>query len=397
MGSKEPSLFDYTEYSGHEVPTANSLTIGTARNKKLSESQQTFNKLTMRIEQLQKTIQEESASLEALLKVHMELIPNRTRSLADIRLRLAKALGNFAETIKFGKKQMKKLRDVILNLCNEAFSSLEPDEETEKFYDNWSDTSYQDEVQFQTDMMKQEIADQAREVFGIDIDLEDIDDTPESFARLARKLQERAGDDAGRRKNTSERNKSKKQIARDEMRKKEEELTQRSMRSIFLSLAKALHPDTVTDLEEKAGKEELMKKVTAAYAGKDLSTLLRLEMEWVRSESKALGTLPDDQLKLYISAFREQVAALEQELEALRMAPRFECISDLSMHPHKCAVRQIHELARAQADLIKDLEKQLKLFAGPSPKQHILAFINYYCAAMCIEDPFLEDFISEFF
>lgn len=181
------------------------------------------------------------------------------------------------------------------------------------------------------------------------------------------------------------------------MRKKEEELTQRSMRGIFLSLAKALHPDIITDPEEKAVKEELMKKVTAAYAAKDLSTLLKLEMEWVRSESKALDMLPDDQLRLYISSLKEQVAALQQELHVLRMSPRFQCISGLSMHSHKHAVRQIREMAQAHGELIEGLQEQLKLFEGPSPKQHILAFVNYCAAAMRAENPSLEELIDEFF
>lgn len=398
MDKNTPSLFDDIDNSGPETQGQNSLTISVGREKKLSKKQRTFNKLTKRIEQLQETILTETAKLEALFKIHMAEIPEKKLLLAQRRLTIAKSLVASTKTIKYSTRQFKRVREVILVLCNEAFADMEPDEETERFYDEWSDTSYREELRSETDMINREFAERAQDIFGIDIGLDNIDDSPEGIARLAARLQnefedmwKKEGGPGSRQKRT------KKQLKHEELRKREEELTQRSMRSIFLSLAKALHPDTITDVMEKARKEELMKKVTAAYAEKDLATLLKLEMEWIRSEDRSLDTLPDEQLKLYILSLREQADALEQELEALYMHPRFEDIWDLAQYPKSFAIQQIREIAKDYTRVARSLDEITKFFLRPSPKKHILDFVNEYIDVIHARNPFEEDFPDDFF
>lgn len=50
---------------------------------------------------------------------------------------------------------------------------------------------------------------------------------------------------------------------------KHEELSRlKNIRSIYIALAKVLHPDTEADETLKAEKEEIMKKVTSSYEGR---------------------------------------------------------------------------------------------------------------------------------
>ena len=56
-----------------------------------------------------------------------------------------------------------------------------------------------------------------------------------------------------------------------------------------MSLAKMLHSDLETDETLKLEREELMKKVTAAYQDKDLNTLLKLEIEIIGSKWYIVG------------------------------------------------------------------------------------------------------------
>ena len=340
----------------------------------------------------------DTAKLERLLKIYVAEIPDRKRLLAEKRMSIAKALGASVGKIKFGKKQLEKLRAVILGLCDESFADIAPDEETERFYNEWADTSYKEELQYQTDAMKREIAAQASSIFGIDIDLEDIDDTPEGFARLAERLQNEFDDKLKKEEeHSSRRKKSKKQLDREELRQRDEELAQRSLRSIYLSLAKALHPDTITDTKEKARREELMKKVTATYAEKDLTALLKLEMEWVRSENKALDTLPDEELKLYIASLKEQVFALEQELHMLQMHPRYMEIADFAEYPESYAIERMRDMAQNYDMVAKGIEDTMKIFLGPSPKREIIKFVNEYIAATKHSNFPLDDFMDGVF
>jgi hypothetical protein len=327
--------------------------------------------------------------------VYLAEIPERKRALAESRVMAAKALGASTKTIKFGKRQYEDVRAVILDLCEEAFAEIEPDKETEAFYDAWSETSYREEAQYQTDAMKREIAEHARAAFGIDIDPDEIEDTPEGFARFARRLQnefeENEKKQAGRH---SSRKKSKKQLEREELRKQEEAQTLKSMRSIYLALAKALHPDTITDPVEKSRKEELMKKVTAAYSDRDLSTLLKLEMEWVRTEGRALDTLPDDQLKLYIASLKEQVEALEQERHVLYMNPRFAGVSEFARFPESSAKQQIRKTAHDYQRAIAGLKDLMTVFSKTAPKKEIVDFVKSYLAVTVPQYFSPEEFIG---
>ena len=314
MDNETYSFFDAPAFDSSNKSNKNGLRIVAESKRKLSKNQLAFNKLTARIERLQEAIKSETAKLEHLLKIHTAEIPQRKQTLAKTRLALAKALGKASETIKYSKRQRENVRAAILHLCDQAFADVEPDEETEAFYDSWSESSYREEIQNQSALMKQMFAEGARDFLGIDLNVDEIDDTPEGLARLMNRLKNESHGGEQRQDGQSfKRKKSKKQLDREEREKQEKALQTKSLRAIYLSLAKALHPDIIMDPSEKAQKEALMKRVTAAYADKDLTTLLKLEMEWVLSENATLDTLPEEKLKRYIASLRDQVSALEQE------------------------------------------------------------------------------------
>ena len=369
------SLFDDTQFQGQNHSARISLKIIAGRNKKLTKQQQTFNRLTKRIEELQGTIGKETAKLESLLKAYLAEIPEKRRAVANGRLEIAKALGGSVKNIKYGKRQYEDLRDVILILCNEAFVDVEPDELTEAFYDKWAETSYKEETKCQIDQIKCEFADQARNIFGVDIDLDDIEDTPEGFARFANRLQGEFEELNRHNGNSHGGKKTKKQIEREKLQKDENKLTLKSVRNIYLSLAKALHPDTIMDPAEKARKEELMKQVTSAYADKDLHTLLKLEMEWIVSENAALG----------------------QELHALYYHPRFAEMAEFSLFPESAARQQLRRQVNDYSRVITELNGVMTIFPKPEPKKEIIRFVNEYRKVINARNPFSEAFISNIF
>jgi len=397
MDDKTYSLFDDNTIR-NKKPAKLDLKISAAKSKKLTKNQQAFNRLTKRIEQLQHAIRKDTTKLETVLKAYNAHIPRLQQVISRSRLTLAKALGETTKKIKYGKRQAVDVRNVILLLCDEAFVHVEPDRETELFYNAWSKSNYREEVKNQEKAMKLMFAEHAKGAFGVDIDFDDMGDTPEEFARFVRRMRDEfKNSDTQQEEPFSRRYKSKKQLAREELRKKEEAHQLKSMRSIYLSLAKALHPDIEMDLAEKKRKEELMKKVTAAYSGKDLMALLKLEMEWVASESRTLDTLPDEKLKLYIASLKEQAAALEEEHASVFYNPRFTPINDFWHLPEQQAIHEIQDLKQACTRLHEYIADMAAVCSDSGRKPEIIEFVKEYIAMTGSElsDPF-HDYPMDF-
>ena len=127
--------------------------------------------------------------------------------------------------------------------------------------------------------------------------MDDFDDTPEGYAQFKEKLREQAEQSQQQR---GEKKKTKKQLAKEASLMEQEAVKKRSIRSIYLSLVKLLHPDTEPDETLKKEKDEIMKELTRAYDENDLTALLQLELKWIATENDHLDKLSDDTLKIYI-------------------------------------------------------------------------------------------------
>ena len=276
---------------------------------------------------------------------------------------------------------------MILDLFGQAFVLVDPDPATIAMYDAWSDASFEDELRWQKEDAMESFAKHMKHAYGLDVDPDQLDDDPATFARLAaeaREIHERQQRDRGG--STSTRKKTPRQRQRDEERMLQEEFAARSVRGVYLSLAKVLHPDLIADPVERLRKEELMKRVTAAYQERDLHTLLTLEMEWVRSEHDALEKIPDDTLKLYTAALREQATVLEKERAMLRRDPHFLDLAGIPLHDEAAARRALQKLRSELHTVTSSLERVEKNCAASSPKPAIMSFVNDYIEA---QDEFL--------
>jgi hypothetical protein len=235
---------------------------------------------------------------------------------------------------------------------------------------------------------------------GVDVGEMDFDISNEEEARAyAEKLKEQF-DKKSLEEEEIEQNKkkTKKQIEEEQKQKLEDELSKKSLRSIYISLAKMLHPDTEINEEQKAEKTELMQKVTVAYDQKDLATLLKLEMEWVNRTADDLQKLTDGKLKLYNKVLSEQVDELEEELCQLKMNPAYTNVFELLNYSSKYA----HTLLKTQKkEILSELEgiksKQL-IFQKKKKTKSVL--IKYLEEVSELEDDFdefddYEDFDDE--
>jgi ribosomal protein L12E/L44/L45/RPP1/RPP2 len=119
------------------------------------------------------------------------------------------------------------------------------------------------------------------------------------------------------------RKKTAKQEERERLKREVEELKDKSLNSLFRQLAKVLHPDLEPDPALKAEREALMKDLTQAYENRDLSTLLKMELRWLKRMEHDLEALGEQKAKVYIELLREQQRTLRNSINELLQHPRY--------------------------------------------------------------------------
>ncbi len=99
---------------------------------------------------------------------------------------------------------------------------------------------------------------------------------------------------------------------------------QNALRTVYRQLASALHPDREPDAQLRTRKTALMSEVNAAYERKDLSTLLRIQLQAEMVDASKASQLSDARLKAMADLLAEQVKALDMDNLQLRRGMAFE-------------------------------------------------------------------------
>jgi cytochrome c553 len=128
----------------------------------------------------------------------------------------------------------------------------------------------------------------------------------------------------------------------------------RSLRDIFRSLARAVHPDQARQDGERERRTEVMKQVTRAYEEGDLARLIELENAW--QSAKALDDAdPEQRCRELERLNRELLDQLREVTRELKQA-KSELREAASSHPPEelieLAGRELDELT-AICDLIR--------------------------------------------
>lgn len=373
-----------------KLPGNDIVLIGGKQDKPLTKSQQAFNRLTQRVAKLKELLDKDSMRLDNLLRYYHKRIPVISKRFAERQLEMAQLLSDATDRWKFAQNQLEDIRMAILALCDAAFRAIEPTEAQQAVYDRWSETSYQEEIVEQEQGMADAFSAGFKEMFGVDVDFGKLKDDPDGFASFQAEMEEKIAGGAFDGRFGAPRKKTKKQLEREEREKAAAQQQQKSIRGVYVSLAKVLHPDRAVDEDDRLEKEELMKQVTKAYEEKDLPTLLRLETQWLSNTAHNLQQLLDDKLKFYVAALREQVQELESARFRLTRDPRFEDIYPWIRMAEKPAMRDMdREVGKLKSGLT-DMERDLHGLRKTGKKKDFSAF-----AAM-IAMMYQEDYYDPF-
>ncbi|HEY5507507.1 MAG TPA: hypothetical protein VIK29_02470 [Paludibacter sp.] len=361
------------------MTTSFALQIKKGTKKVLSKNQQLFNRLIKKIETLEAEIEQTKKLGLELTIAYSKLITPTEKILGKTLFDFALMLDRYAEKLKLTAKQRANFESHIIDLCETALTCIEPEEKYEALYDKYSDTSYKEGLENEKEEMFEDLRAYMEDEMGVDIgdmvfDMNNDEEARQFAEKIKEQLAQKTTEEEEKEKNKK---KTKKQIEAELKFKAEEDTMKKSIRSVYISLAKLLHPDTETDEALKLEKTELMKKVTVAYDEKDLATLLKLEMEWVHRTSENIQQLTDEKLKLYNNVLSEQVEELHQEIYHIKMNPAYADVFQLLSYSDKYAHSCLKQQKASLVDKIDDIKHNFRFFENhPIMKSTLIKYLK---------------------
>jgi hypothetical protein len=369
------TLFDDLEgFNNKEKLT---LKIKSKDKKVLSKEQLLFNNLTSRIDNLKQTIQSDGEKMDRLLSFYLNETFPVIKVAAAVGFQLAKAVDDVSQKFKLTRNQIQNIAEIILFLCEAAGELISDEPGIDELTEKWADIANGRMTEDEFDLVQDLVNDFFNDLVGFEDDSDDFDENSDSFHGAKQSFGEYGTPNRGK-KATQPRQKKKtdKQLAIEEARKAAENSKLKTLRQIYISLAKILHPDSELDPEMKSEKDELMKKVTIAYEEKDLMTLLRLELEWVHKNADSLSEVTSEKLMVYVYALQQQVKELERQKAAQQYQPRYHYIKPYLYLPEKQAILKIQQSKSKILNEVKDLKNKLLKVEKVSTKKEFLHWVN---------------------
>jgi hypothetical protein len=361
-----------------------SLVITKAGKQKLSKNQEAFNKLTQKIEKLQKDIAKKQLQFDLALKIYgNELYPAQLKMLAQ-QYKLIIALWHIYLSNKLAKPDQRHLKNVVQFYLKEYFlqTDIEPDEILQNIFSQLEGISYDKMIQLEKE---KEWAEMQEVLKAMEVDAEglDIDDEAAVAAKLAEARQKMAAMQAEQEEEHKQRqqqkNKTAKQLEHEKLQKTIAEMKQKNISTIYKQLAKLFHPDLEQDAEKKVEKEILMKELTAAYEAKNLHALLTLELRWINKESDHLETLTDEKLAIYLQILKEQAINLEWEKKDIIQQPQYAVlVNQFGYAVQKYPVEMVQQQLKTAQTIARDFEDNITNFTSAFALLHVKEMLKQW-------------------
>jgi hypothetical protein len=357
---------------------SNLLHIG-AQKAALSKRQKEFNRLTKKIEQTDKLILELRKAGEQLQQRADKEMKPILAEMTSVRAEIVRAMDRVYPDKLLKKTDHLKLARLITDLSfelinDEGLVDLKP------IFNKYSDRDF-DTVHDEGEREAAETARQMASMFGVEFDDEDDISTPDQFQeQMFKKLfeQQEAVEEEERIKaeKRAKRPKSQKQQEREEREKEHEQNLTKSVRSVYMDLVKAFHPDREKDEVERQRKTEIMQRVTQAYNDNNLLNLLKLQMEFDRIDQEHLETLADDQLLYYNKVLKQQLDDLEMmKSEIVHQLAR---LADMSPYHINSVEFVFFKFNQDLSDFKKELKTTKSEIALWSDARQVKAFLKTY-------------------
>ena len=325
----------------------------------LTPAQQRFNDLLAQIEQLSGQIQRLQAWSDQHRYAHIQALRESLQLSQAHRKSLLLFVHERLQTADFTERQQRMARGLLRGLMAHLATTHDPEVQAlAEIYVNEEDEQEAAKEQAEA---AQRLRERIEEALGQPIEKPGQYQTPEEMmAAGMRQWQRQQQADEERKTAKRAARKAQKQAQKKSAAAEKGEVpaalmreldAKSAIRTLFRQLASALHPDREPDDTERLRKTSLMSEVNAAYEKNDLSTLLRLQMQVTRGNSLiAAGSarMTDDKLMAMSLLLKEQVAALEDDLDQLQSRLSRELCVPVRADADEAALSQ--SLQRIQAD-----------------------------------------------
>ena len=322
----------------------------------LTPAQQRFNDLLARIEQLSGLIQRLEVWSDKHRYAHIQALRESVQLAQTHRKSLLLFVHERLQTADLTDRQQRMARGMVLGLIDHLASLADP--QVQALADVYvSDEDTQEAAEEQAEAA-QRLRERIEQALGQPIEKPDQYQTPEEMMQAGmRQWQRQQEADEQRKAAKRAARKAQKQAQKKSSAAEKGELTpamlreadaKSAIRTVFRQLASALHPDREPDEQERLRKTALMSEVNAAYEKNDLSTLLRLQLQVTQVKPGGAARMADAQLMAMASLLKEQVAALEDDLNQLQSRLSRELCVTVRAEADEASMSQA--LQRIQAD-----------------------------------------------
>ena len=334
----------------------------------LTPAQQRFNDLLAQVERLSGQIQRLQVWSDQHRYAHIQALRESVQLSQAHRKSLLLFVHERLQTADFTERQQRMARGLVRGLIGQLSATADPQVlALEGLYVSEEDT--QEAVEEQAEAA-QRLRERIEEALGQPIEKPGQYQTPEEMmAAGMRQWQRQQQADEERKTAKRAARKAQKQAQKKSAEAEKGEVpaaqlreldAKSAIRTLFRQLASALHPDREPDDQERLRKTGLMSEVNAAYEKNDLTTLLRLQMQVTQGGPQSTARMADAQLLAMALLLKEQVAALEDDLDQLEnRLSRELCVpvradaneADLSQSLQRLQADQRHSADSLAADL----------------------------------------------
>ena len=350
------------------APALSSLMVQASGKAKLTPAQQRFNDLLARIELLSGHIQRLESWSDRYRYGHIQALRESVQQAQVHRKSFLLFVHERLQTTHFTDRQQRMARGLVRGLIEQLSASADP--QVQALVDQYvSEEDTQEAAEEQAEAA-QRLRERIEEALGQPLNKPRQYQTPEEMmaAGMRQWQQQQEANEAKKNAKRTARKAQKQAQKKNAAAEKGEvppallpELDAKSaIRTIFRQLASALHPDREPDEQERLRKTGLMSEVNAAYEKNDLTTLLRLQMQVSQGSPQSTARMADDKLIAMSLLLKEQVAALEEDLDQLESRLSRELCVPVRADADEAVMAQ--SLQRLQADqrhITESLESDL--------------------------------------
>jgi hypothetical protein len=323
---------------------------------KLTPAQQRFNELLARIERLSGQIQRLETWSDRHRYTHIQALRESVQQAKVHRKSLLLFVHERLQTADLTDRQQRMARGLVRGWIGQLSAAADP--QVQALVDEYvSEEDTQEAAEEQAEAA-QRLRERIEEALGQPLNKPSQYQTPEEMmaAGMRQWQQQQEANEAKKNAKRTARKAQKQAQKKNAAAEKGEvpvglmrELDAKSaIRTIFRQLASALHPDREPDEQERLRKTGLMSEVNAAYEKNDLTTLLRLQMQVSQVNPQSTARMADDKLIAMSLLLKEQVAALEEDLDQLESRLSRELCVPVRADAEETVMAQ--SLQRLQAD-----------------------------------------------